>query len=78
MSLIIQAAPMALISFLFMFWLARVFPIAVRQGLKHELESQLRSPHRGDLKESEGSSTGVVEEPSVSFRLSKSPYNNFY
>jgi hypothetical protein len=53
-------------------------PVAVRQVLNDEHESQLRSPHGGDLKGHEGNSTRVNEVASVTSILSKSVYNLFF
>jgi hypothetical protein len=52
----------------------RAFPIAVRQVLKYKHESHFRLPDRGDLKETEVRSAGVIEVSSVTFLLSKSAY----
>jgi hypothetical protein len=55
----------------------RVFQIAVKQVLNYEHESQLRWPHRYYLKGREGSSTRMIEIPSVTF-CRQSAYNYLY
>ena len=55
-----------------------MFPAEIRQVLIYKHESKLRSPHGGDLKVREGSSTGVTEVTSMTFLLSKLAYNYFY